>query len=68
MKTINILAIVICTIALIMDTAGAFRAALDHNLGSLCYNLLLVGLMISCLKINFETYKHIKNKKHETRE
>ena len=68
MKTISIFAIVICILALILDIAGAFNAAINHNLESLCHNLLLAGLMIFCLKINFETYKRIKNNKHETGE
>ena len=68
MKTISIFAIVICTLALIMDIVGAFNAAINHNLESLCYNLFLAGVMIFCLKINFETYKRIKNNKHETGE
>ena len=68
MKTISIFAIVICTLALILDIAVAFNAAINHNLEGLCYNLLLAGLMIFCLKINFETYKRIKNNEHETGE
>lgn len=68
MKTISIFASVICTLALILDIAVAFNAAINHNLESLCYNLLLAGLMIFCLKINFETYKRIKNNEHETGE
>ena len=55
-------------LALILDIAGAFNAAINHNLESLCHNLLLAGLMIFCLKINFETYKRIKNNEHETGE
>ena len=68
MKTVSIFASVICTLALILDIVGAFNAAINHNLESLCYNLLLAGSMIFCLKINFETYKRIKNNEHETGE
>lgn len=68
MKIFSIIAIIICMLALILDIVGAFNAAINHNLESLCYNLLLAGLMVFCLKINFETYKRIKNNEHETGE
>lgn len=68
MKIFGIIAIIVCMLALILDIAGAFNAAINHNLESLCHNLLLAGLMIFCLKINFETYKRIKNNEHETGE
>lgn len=68
MKIFGIIAIIVCMLALILDIAAAFNAAINHNLESLCHNLLLAGLMVFCLKINFETYKRIKNNKHETGE
>lgn len=65
MKVIFILAIVLSILTLIIDTAGALNAALNHNLKSLCFYLFLIELILLCLKINFENYKQIKNNKHE---
>lgn len=54
-----------CIFALILDIVGALNAAQNHNLSSLIWNLLLIGLMIWCIKTNWNTYQFYKNKNNE---
>ena len=65
MKNVTIVSLVICSFAFILDIINAMQAAFNHNIQSLVYSLILSGIMLICLRMNYNLYRYYKHKDGE---